>query len=149
MNEFVVNVLPNEAVNENPLECPFIVELELDGAPFEKDYPVALRELALAAFSDGEAFPLTCGCGEPRCAGLYEPFRTGHSGGVTVWIVRQPGPLRRLTFETDRLREAVLNALREAERLTAGSPERAEAFPGWNARRYLAWSREAAKAGAA
>ena len=70
----------------------------IDGERFGRGYATDFIELACSGVSDGDYFLLTCGCGEPGCAGLTEPIEVRSDEEKVYWHVIQPAPERWFTF---------------------------------------------------
>ena len=56
----------------------------IDGKSFGEDY-VDLIELKKSALGSGAYDLQTCGCGEPGCAGFFEPIFVEHLGDIVRW----------------------------------------------------------------
>jgi hypothetical protein len=56
----------------------------IDGKYFGEDY-VDLIELKKSALGSGAYDLQTCGCGEPGCAGFFEPIFVEHLGDIVRW----------------------------------------------------------------
>lgn len=56
----------------------------IDGKPFGEDC-VDLEQLRKSAIVSGAYDIQTCGCGEPACAGFWEPIFVQHEGDLIRW----------------------------------------------------------------
>lgn len=56
----------------------------IDGIVFGEDC-IDLDELKKSAISSGGYDLQTCGCGDPGCAGFYEPIFVQHEGEIVTW----------------------------------------------------------------
>jgi len=61
-----------------------VVTMIIDGKPFGDDC-VDLGQLRKSAIISGAYDLQTCGCGEPGCAGFFEPIFVQHEGNVIRW----------------------------------------------------------------
>jgi hypothetical protein len=77
-------------------------------------YAIDWINLTKSALLPGGYFILTCGCGDPGCAGIDEPVSVFHKGSVIGWNVIDPKPERLLRFDKDQYRIAILKLLKEA-----------------------------------
>ena len=77
---------------------PKITRILIDGDHFGQEYAIDFIELARTGIADGEYFFLTCGCGEPGCAGLFEPIKVTSDAEKIHWHVTKPEPERWFTF---------------------------------------------------
>jgi hypothetical protein len=88
-------------------------ELLLD---FEGSYlAVDLGQLALSLQGDGEFVIVTCTCGVAGCAGLTRGIEVTHDGKNVHWVIREPGPTRRLSFDGEAYAEAIKQGLAQFE----------------------------------
>ena len=70
----------------------------IDGEDFAQGHVIDFIQLARSGVADGEYFLLTCGCGEPGCAGLFIPIEVTSDSDKVYWHVTEPGPERWFTF---------------------------------------------------
>ena len=84
-------------------------------------------DLARSAFLPGGYFPLTCSCGVPECARLHQPVQITHQGNLIDWHIIEPKPERHFRFDKAQYRSAILDFLREVQRIVP-RPEPGEPF---------------------
>jgi hypothetical protein len=60
------------------------VRIWIDGVQFGKAL-IDVKALQKSAITPGEYDIQTCGCGEPGCAGFWEPIVVKHDGEVIAW----------------------------------------------------------------
>ncbi|HXT59528.1 MAG TPA: hypothetical protein VN699_12885 [Pirellulales bacterium] len=97
-------------------------ELVVDGEVLSAfDYgPLDLGELELSTQGDGTHFLWTCECGFAGCAGRFKGVVVRHRGGEVEWCDRDME--RTYSFCTDELRQSLVRALAEGQRLLAERP---------------------------
>lgn len=112
----------------------FVVsKVVIDENTFEPDLTLDWRELFLSLRFSGEFFPLTCSCGEPGCAGVWEGIRIVHSPGMVVWDVNVPysepydaaehePSVMRLQFRRDQYFSSIISGWLEARALSTTNP---------------------------
>lgn len=99
-------------IRESPSNSTLQIELWIDGQVFGSDL-VDISELRKSAMTSGGYYILTCGCGEPGCAGYFAPIGVAHIDDRVVWEcddrfypVPERGatarPARFLVYEFDR-----------------------------------------------
>jgi hypothetical protein len=69
---------------ESPAEGGLVTTLLIDGKPFGEDC-VDLGQLRKSAIVSGAYDIQTCGCGEPACAGFWEPIFVQHESDLIRW----------------------------------------------------------------
>ena len=70
------------------------------------------RPLVESALRPGDYFLLTCGCGDPGCNGLFEPFEVRHDDGKITWHITDPEPERWFEFSPEQYRHAICDGLK-------------------------------------
>jgi hypothetical protein len=88
----------------------------VDGDHLNYGYRIDYCALTASAFSDGDFFFFTCGCGSAGCAGIYEPTEVTSDDKKIYWHIIEPEPERWFTFRraqyVDSIREALATILR-------------------------------------
>ena len=84
-------------------------------------------DLVKSAIEPGEYFILTCSCGFPDCARLYEPIRVTHDNGVITWQILKPDPKRKFEFSQCEYRQTILSFFHKVE-LSVPRPKGMEEF---------------------
>lgn len=108
----------------NPKSVRRSVMLRIDGEVLNIGYCMDDTELLRSFDAPGEYWFLTCSCGEPGCAGLWEPFKVEHlENGIIHWHVTCPGPERDFYFSRDQaMRELQKAGLLSKPRLPLPPP---------------------------
>lgn len=75
----------------------------INGKNIAPKNPIDLRQLAKSCQLSGEFFIVTCGCGEPGCAGIEDGIRVSHFTDRICWIVPEPISVSNLTDEEYKL----------------------------------------------
>ncbi|MDP1591990.1 MAG: hypothetical protein Q8M07_29790 [Prosthecobacter sp.] len=87
----------------NPRSVRRSVMLRIDGEVLNLGYVLSEDVLVQSLEEPGDYWLLTCGCGEPGCAGLFTPFEVEHlEDGIIHWHVTDPGPERDFYFSRDQ-----------------------------------------------
>lgn len=98
MNEikltFTIEDLESSAGDTTKFLVPTLM---VDDKVINEGFALDMRELANSCRADGEFFILTCGCGEPGCAGIFEGIAVSHQDGEVIWGV--PYPIKSTTSE--------------------------------------------------
>lgn len=82
-----------------------------------------MRAVVESFFTPGDYYLLTCSCGEPGCAGLFEPFHVAHLGdGIIHWHFVQPEPEREAYFSSSQAIHSLLSGLLIASAHGGGDP---------------------------
>jgi hypothetical protein len=117
------------------------------------DVVVDLREVVATLRGPGEYFPLTCGCGEPGCAGIFQGIIVFHYWDTVRWLIPEPiiGLPEPDETEGDRVlrfmeryfqkadyRKAIVSGIEEGRKLVLQDAENAHIGPhGFSARDLL------------
>ena len=64
--------------------------LEINGSLFHPEFVLDITELARSCQSSGEMYLVTCGCGEPMCAGIGDGINIKHLSNAVVWHFKEP-----------------------------------------------------------
>ena len=101
MSEIKLSFAIEDVRSNGEESAKFLVPtLMIDDREINDGFALDMRELANSCRSDGEYFILTCGCGEPGCAGIFEGITVSHHNGEVIWVV--PEPLKSTpSLETD------------------------------------------------
>jgi len=120
--------------------------LLVDGESLSKGYCLDYGQLVESLEKDGEFYFLTCGCGEPGCAGIYHGIRVRHDVGLVFWHVHFPEPERHFCFSATQYREAVCTALTAADKVITGKGD-VPIGPLWTSReKFRSLARKAERA---
>lgn len=116
-----------------------VVGLRVDGEDLRGDQRDSawLSELAKMSETGGSFWPLTCLCGDPGCGG-YGPILVRHDGSTLAWFEEWPGGGRNFSFDAFEFRNAVRDAVTQAEAMILAEPgvvavhsEDWDVFPNW------------------
>ncbi len=82
-------------------------------------YAVDLEEITKSISHDGQFYIITCHCGVPGCAGIGKGIEVLHAQGLVLWTIREPIPLRTLTWEQKMYHDAIFTAIQQSKQLMA------------------------------
>jgi len=80
------------------------------------DYFLSFSALKKASWESGTFFLITCGCGTPGCAGIYNPIKVEHNGDEVVWFIQEPIK-KDVKFSASQLQDQVLGAEKRLKEL--------------------------------
>ncbi len=129
-------------------EAPHLISQSvfINGQNIAPENPIDLIEIIKSCQLSGEFFIVTCGCGEPACAGIYDGIRVTHLDDRVVWEI--PDPLsynglsdedgdrialnreyKQFSFEPRGYLQSVQKGLRTAKGLLFGERQPVECSP--------------------
>ena len=76
-----------------------------------------LHELIASKEADGEFYIITCWCGDPGCAGIWQGIRVRHDSGMVQWHVLEPLPVRQYAFRREAYDETIRSIIKQGKRL--------------------------------
>lgn len=89
-------------------------KIMVNGFDIGENYCIDDKELLKALTRSGEFYPLTCGCGEPGCAGIVEPVYCTKNGDLMLWLKKSPPPIQTFSLNSKNVLvelEAVLSEI--------------------------------------
>ena len=90
MNKIGLTFVFEEENTDGNMEKYLVPNLTVDDYLINEDFALDLRELANSCRFDGEHFILTCGCGEPGCAGIFDGFYVTQHDDTVSWRIGSP-----------------------------------------------------------
>lgn len=98
-------------------------EILIDGQSISHGYVIDMQAVVASFAAPGDYFLLTCSCGVPECAGLFQPIHVAHLGdGIIHWHIEQPEPEREFYFSAGQAIHSLLTGLRKASTLGGAGP---------------------------
>lgn len=107
-----------DCVDATPIQVPHlqIAFSKQSNRIIGDEYSFDLGELLSSAQVPGNYFIVTCSCGIPECAGIYEPVRVTHTKDDYVWFLVEP-VAGTISIPKDDLNKELKRVLSEAEQL--------------------------------
>lgn len=114
-------------LSPNPRSNAWRHEILIDGQSVSSGYCIDMRSVVESFFTPGDYYILTCSCGEPGCAGLFEPFHVAHLGdGIIHWHFVHPEPEREAYFSSGQAVRSLLSGLLTSSAHGGGGPDAAD-----------------------
>lgn len=147
VDQLAVHVFLAEHAYPNSGETYFIaVRIQVNGQLLTERWPTDLHNLTKSCLIPGGFDLMTCECGEPGCASIWEPVIVEHDTDSTTWHVPDPiswdgvpdymqleddEDVRRVTYRFDRCQyvAAIADGLRRAKGMLFGPQARIEPTP--------------------
>jgi len=80
------------------------------------NYVLSFSELKKASRENGKFFIITCSCGFPDCAGIYNPIKVEHNGSEVTWFIQEPVK-KEMKFSVSQLQNQILGAEKRLKEL--------------------------------